>query len=1096
MDANIIKGEEIERKIFVNLGELTYQALQLYADNIIQIDADTGEKLRASSILQQAKSIAKFLVENDVHHGDAVAIISENRLEFCVVTVAVFFVGATLAPFNPEYTSGELNHVMGFSKPKLVFASNKAIPSLTSCVENHPCVRSIITFEKQREVGVFGSYTDILTGTILGNQDIFSITPYDPERTIATILCSSGTSGTPKGVKITHYNITSCIEILSKVINVMKIDPNEDETDSMIGIAPFFHSFGFLTMFLHLLRGKTMVVFKKFSLKLFLDSILKYRIRSLMVPPPLLVAMLKDEIVEKYDLSFVKEIYIGAAPVGKEIESQLSKRFNIRHAGQSYGMTETTWAVISSPHGNAKVGSVGKVFPGMMAKIINENGQSLGPYEKGELCLKGPMIMDGYADDEVSTRNCIDEDKWLHTGDVAYYDEDEYFFIVDRLKELIKYKGFQVSPTELENLLLSHPSIIDAAVAGLPDDYAGEIPIAFVVKRPGHILSAEDVQKFVSDNVSPQKYLRGGVVFIREIPRNANGKVSRKILKQNIRKLKLIHKLKRIICTYLYLSTIMEKNIIRGEEIERSIESNLGELTYILLQSYEENVLQIDAVSGEELKGALLLRRAIRVANYFRTHGIGLGDSVSVMSENRLEFVVIPVAAFLVGASFAPLNPEYTPGELKHVLNLSKPKMIFSSELTISKLIEIRKDHPYIEQLVLFGSDQIDSSYLGFDRIVKGAEEDEINFEVEGYSPEDTVATILCSSGTTGMPKGVMCTHYNMTSFLEIARAIFSRMLDDHVDGQSNVVGIIPFFHSFGFMTMYLNILRGSTMIVFNKFKPKIFLDAIVKYKISRLLVPPPILLFLVKHPLAQKYDLSFLKEILAGAAPLSKETEMELKKKFKVRHVGQGYGMTETTLGVMTNPFDKSKSGSVGVVVPGMMAKVIDEQGNALGPHQEGELCLKGPLIMKGYIGDEEATNNCIDKDKWLHTGDVAYYDEEKYFFIVDRIKELIKYKAYQVPPAELEALLLTHPAVSDAAVIGLPDENAGELPFAFVVTKENESVSAEELKEFVASKVSPQKKLRGGVRFVKEIPRNPSGKILRRVLKQQAIAYKKSKL
>lgn len=540
----------------------------------------------------------------------------------------------------------------------------------------------------------------------------------------------------------------------------------------------------------------------------------------------------------------------------------------------------------------------------------------------------------------------------------------------------------------------------------------------------------------------------------------------------------------------------MDKNIVKGDEIELDIESNLGQLTYLLLQTYEENVIQIDAITGEELTGGIILKRAIRVANHFKKYGIGLGDSVSVMSENRLEFVAVPVAAFLVGASFAPLNPEYTPDELRHVLNLSKPKIIFSSAQTIQKLIEIRKDHLYIKQLVLFGSNEINSSFTGFDTIIKGCENDEMQFEVEPYCSKETVATVLCSSGTTGMPKGVMCTHYNMISFIEIARAIFSRMLDDFTEGHSNVVGIIPFFHSFGFMTMYLNILRGSTMVVFSKFKPKIFMDAIVKHKISRLLVPPPILLFLIKHPLAQKYDLSFLKEILAGAAPLSKETEMELKKKFKVRHVGQGYGMTETTFGVMTNPFDKSKSGSVGILVPGMMAKIIDEQGNALGPNQEGELCLKGPLIMKGYINDEAATNNCIDKDNWLHTGDVAYYDDEKYFFIVDRIKELIKYKAYQVAPAELEALLLTHPAVADVAVIGLPDENAGELPFAFVVTKEGATVSEEELKELVASKLSSQKKLRGGVRFVKEILRNPSGKILRRVLKQQAIAYTKSKL
>lgn len=201
---------------------------------------------------------------------------------------------------------------------------------------------------------------------------------------------------------------------------------------------------------------------------------------------------------------------------------------------------------------------------------------------------------------------------------------------------------------------------------------------------------------------------------------------------------------------------------------------------------------------------------------------------------------------------------------------------------------------------------------------------------------------------------------------------------------------------------------------------------------------------------------------------------------------------MTETTLGVLMKPPNSRKLGSVGKVVPGMMAKVIDENGKALGPYQEGELCLKGPLIMKGYVNDPAATAATIDKDNWLHTGDVAYYDNDKFFFIVDRIKELIKYKAFQVAPAELEALLLTHPAVSDSAVIGLPDDEAGELPLAFVVLKNGKTATVKELQQFVADNVSPQKKLRGGVIFVDVIPRNPTGKILRRILKQRAIKLK----
>lgn len=195
---------------------------------------------------------------------------------------------------------------------------------------------------------------------------------------------------------------------------------------------------------------------------------------------------------------------------------------------------------------------------------------------------------------------------------------------------------------------------------------------------------------------------------------------------------------------------------------------------------------------------------------------------------------------------------------------------------------------------------------------------------------------------------------------------------------------------------------------------------------------------------------------------------------------------MSETTLGVITQSKHETKPGSVGVLCPGVYCKVIDpDTGKILGKFQAGELCFKGQVIMKGYTGDKKSTEQTIDKEGWLHTGDVGYYDEDHYFFIVDRLKELIKYKAFQVAPAELEAILLSNEKVKDAAVIGLPDEVSGELPLAFVVKQDGVELTEKEVQEFVAAKVSHSKKLRGGVRFIDEIPKNLSGKILRRELK-----------
>jgi 4-coumarate--CoA ligase len=250
---------------------------------------------------------------------------------------------------------------------------------------------------------------------------------------------------------------------------------------------------------------------------------------------------------------------------------------------------------------------------------------------------------------------------------------------------------------------------------------------------------------------------------------------------------------------------------------------------------------------------------------------------------------------------------------------------------------------------------------------------------------------------------------------------------------------------------------------------------------------PPPVMIFFINTPLFNKYNLSSIKIFICGAAPISGETETKLKSKFKHEiYINQIYGQTETTLGVVCRSFGWSKPGSVGGVVKGTYVKVVDLDGKTLGKNEAGEILVKGNSVMKGFYNNPHATADTIDKDGWLHTGDVGYYDDDLQFFIVDRLKELIKYKGFQVPPAELEGLLLTHPKIIDCGIIGIPDERAGELPFAFVVKHPNAQITESEVKEFVEKHASNSKWLRGGVKFINEIPKNPTGKILRRELRE----------
>mmetsp|Transcript_72898 Transcript_72898/g.158223 ORF Transcript_72898/g.158223 Transcript_72898/m.158223 type:complete len:366 (-) Transcript_72898:152-1249(-) len=339
------------------------------------------------------------------------------------------------------------------------------------------------------------------------------------------------------------------------------------------------------------------------------------------------------------------------------------------------------------------------------------------------------------------------------------------------------------------------------------------------------------------------------------------------------------------------------------------------------------------------------------------------------------------------------------------------------------------------------------------------------------------------SSGTTGLPKGVMLSHFNCVANL----AQSSPMLQ-YKTGEV-ALAILPFFHIYGMQVLMNGLLQhGITVITMPRFDMEKALSLIQKHSITQLYAVPPLILGLAKSPLVDKYDISSIRKVLCGAAPLGAELTEECSKRIG-KPVVQGYGMTELSpvshcaLGLAGVP------GSSGITIPNTMCRIVDPEGTDLGVDQTGELWVKGPQVMMGYLNNPEATAATIDFEGYLHTGDLARFDADGNLYIVDRLKELIKYKAFQVAPAELEALLITHPAVADVAVIGIQDLEAGELPKAFIVLKAGQTTSAEILMDFVKEKVATYKQIRL-VEFIDAIPKSASGKILRRVLRDRPAA------
>lgn len=354
---------------------------------------------------------------------------------------------------------------------------------------------------------------------------------------------------------------------------------------------------------------------------------------------------------------------------------------------------------------------------------------------------------------------------------------------------------------------------------------------------------------------------------------------------------------------------------------------------------------------------------------------------------------------------------------------------------------------------------------------------------------QSNTAAILYSSGTTGRVKGVELAQRNLIALIA---GFYHVRNEKKTETRPISLFTLPLFHVFGFFMLLRAVSMAETLVLMPRFDFEKMLAAVEKYRVMYMPVSPPLVVAMAKSELTEKYDLSSLETLGCGGAPLGKEVAERFKARFPNVEIVQGYGMTETagaaarTLG----PDESERYGSVGRLSELFEAKIVDPStGEALPPGRQGELWLRGPMIMKGYVGDKEATAETFSPDGWLKTGDLCYFDSDGLLYIVDRLKELIKYKAYQVPPAELERLLLSHTEIADAAVIPYPDEEAGQIPMAFVVRKPGSSITEYQVMDYVAKQVSPYKRIRR-VAFVSSIPKNPSGKILRRELVKQALS------
>ncbi|KAG6418228.1 hypothetical protein SASPL_120429 [Salvia splendens] len=477
---------------------------------------------------------------------------------------------------------------------------------------------------------------------------------------------------------------------------------------------------------------------------------------------------------------------------------------------------------------------------------------------------------------------------------------------------------------------------------------------------------------------------------------------------------------------------------------------------------------------------------ARKVASGLSQLGIQQGETIMLLLPNTPEYVFAFLGASYIGAVSTMANPFFTPAEVIKQARASQAKLV----ITLACYVDKVRDYAASAGVKVMCVDAAPEGCLSFSQLTSA---DEREMPAVKIHPEDAVA-LPYSSGTTGLPKGVMLTHKGLVT--SVAQQVDGENPNLYVHSEDVMLCVLPLFHIYSLNSVLLCGLRvGAAILIMQKFDIVPFLELIQKYKVTIGPVVPPIVLAIAKSPLVGKYDISSVRMVISGAAPLGKELEDSVRTKFPDAQLGQGYGMTEAgpvlsmCLAFAKEPFE-IKSGACGTVVRNAEMKIVDPQtGASLGRNQSGEICIRGDQIMKGYLNDPESTKNTIDQDGWLHTGDIGFIDADDELFIVDRLKEIIKYKGFQVAPAEIEALLLNNPYISDAAVVSMQDEQAGEVPVAFVVRSNGSTITEDEIKQFVSKQVIFYKRIYR-VFFVDAIPKSPSGKILRKDLRARLAA------
>lgn len=1019
------------------------RAAQIRPDHVAAIceDSTTGSSSRTwGELHDRVTRLAGALQAIGVTEVSRVAMLALNGIEYQEYYYAVPWLGAVVVPLNTRLAVPELVYELSDSESSVLFFDENLRPQVEKLVAENVSISTYIYIGAGTCPEFALAYEDFL---LAGKPtDCIKITPDH----ILTIMYTGGTTGQPKGVILTHGN-------MNYNVSCLLYDLNCTANTVLMSNPPLFHLSGLGPLYTIGMCAATCVFLPKFDTAEHLRILYKHKVTQTSLVPTTISWMLDHPDFEAYNFKHLQSIVYGSAPITEALLRRTLEKLPDIKFTQFYGQTEFCGAITilrSEDHllddsTSNRLRSAGRPHFTALSKIVNSAGKNLPRGEEGEIVAQGLGTFKGYLNNPEQTAQAL-QNGWLHTGDVGYLDKDGYLVITDRIKDMIVTGGENVASSEPENAIASHPGVAQVAVIGVPDERWGEKIHAVICQRLDYQLSAGEIIEHCHERLAGYKCPKSIEIRSEDLPLSSIGKIKKDILRH---------------------------------QYEQQRRHNFQGLADIPLTygSQSPDRIAID-YAGEQITYAELDQRSSQVANALLAENLAPQSRIAILDRNAAVYFDILFGAAKSNLVLVAINFRLAMTEMEFILKDSETEILFVSKDYIDLASDLLDALPRLKKVILL--DQENAEYISLNQWLSEAPD---NASLCIGKPSDTVLQMY-TSGTTGHPKGVELTNKASIIAAEDGVGVWPFLFEEG----GSILGVMPLFHIAAANLCLAAMYVGARCVLLRDAGMEEFTDVLVDKKISLVPVPPALIREMLNIPTIKEKDFSSLKVMLIAGSGIAVDLLREAQEAFDCGFA-MSYGSTETCGGVTyLRPKDcKYDSGkmleSAGTVLGSAKIKIVDSQGEERALGEVGEIACYIERLFKSYWKRPEATESVI-KDSWYYTGDAGYMDEKGYLYVVDRIKDMIVSGGENIYPVEIEGPIHEHPAVSAVAVVGVPDDKWGEAVMAFVITKNNATVTGKEIQNFLRDKIAGYKipKL---FKFVDSFPLNSTGKVLKRELR-----------